>query len=340
MTTLENLKKTCQEAQNQIRQCRSIPRLEELRILYLGRKGLLTTVLHQIGSLPPEQKPVLGREANILKQELHRLIEERFSSLSAEWEEKKLPEEIADITLPGTPQNQGHIHPATQTMQEITDIFVRLGFDIAEGPEIETEYYNFDALNFQKNHPSRDMQDTLFLENNLILRTHTSPVQIRVMETQKPPLRIIAPGKVYRCDADISHSPIFHQIEGFMVDTHINFCHLKGILSAFLVQVFGQGTKIRFRPSYFPFTEPSAEIDISCIICHGKGCRVCGHCGWIEILGAGMIHPNVFKTVKYPLDTYTGFAFGLGIERIAMLKYGIYDIRMFFENDIRFLKQF
>ena len=340
MTILENLKQSCRQAKNDIAQCRDVARLEELRISYLGRKGLITAALRQISSLPQEQRPALGRDANILKQELYRLIEERLSVLSVQLEETKLREEITDTTLPGTPQNQGHIHPITRTMREISDIFIRLGFDVAEGPEIETEYYNFDALNFQKNHPSRDMQDTLFLEDNLILRTHTSPVQIRVMESRRPPLRIIAPGKVYRCDADVSHSPIFHQIEGFMVDTDINFCHLKGILSAFLVQFFGKETKIRFRPSYFPFTEPSAEIDISCIICHGQGCRVCGHCGWIEILGAGMIHPNVFKAVKYPADTYTGFAFGLGIERIAMLKYGINDIRMFFENDVRFLKQF
>jgi phenylalanyl-tRNA synthetase alpha chain len=225
-------------------------------------------------------------------------------------------------------------------MTEIIDIFTGLGFEIAEGPEIETEYYNFDALNFQKNHPARDMQDTFFVENNLLLRTHTSPVQIRTMEQKKPPLKVIAPGKVYRCDADVCHSPIFHQIEGFMVDYNINFSHLKGILSTFLAQVFGEKTKVRFRPSFFPFTEPSAEVDISCIICGAKGCPACKQTGWMEILGAGMIHPNVFKSAGYTFDKYTGFAFGMGIERITMLKYGVYDIRMFYENDMRFLKQF
>lgn len=328
------------EAVSQIETVSNLSQIEELRVKYLGRKGILTSILKEIGKLSAEERPRWGKEANILKENLLSSINNQFIKLSRKEEDLKLEKERLDTTLPGVPINLGLLHPITQTLNEITETFIELGFEIAEGPDIESEYYNFEALNFPKDHPSRDMQDTLFIENDLVLRTHTSPVQIRVMEKHKPPLRIIAPGKVYRCDADISHSPMFHQIEGFMVDYHINFKHLKGILRAFLNHVFGKGTKIRFRPSFFPFTEPSAEIDISCVICTGKGCRVCNESGWVEILGAGMIHPNVFEAVGYPPKKFTGFAFGMGIERIAMLKYGISDIRLFFENDIRFLKQF
>lgn len=358
MSILDTLQTIKQEASGKINQTADTAQLENIRVEYLGRNGKLTTLLHQLGTLPKEERPILGKEGNILKNTLQQAIDEKLNILVREEEEKKLRRDFFDITLPGTPHNIGHIHPITQTMFEIINIFNNMGFEIAEGPETETEYYNFDALNFQKDHPARDMQDTFILENevpqtinnatpaeslakadNLLLRTHTSPVQIRTMKKRKPPLKIIAPGKVYRCDADVSHSPMFHQIEGFMVDYNINFSHLKGVLSNFLTKVFGEKTKVRFRPSFFPFTEPSAEADISCIMCGGKGCRVCGG-GWIEILGAGMIHPNVLKAVGYPKDIYTGFAFGLGIERITMLKYGINDIRMFFENDVRFLKQF
>lgn len=340
MSIFDDLQKLEQESLENIREASSIKQVEDIRIRYLGRNGILTELLHKIVSLPQEERPEFGKDANILKEKLQKEIDEKLTSLSRAEEEKKLKEEFIDTTLPGTPKELGHIHPIKQTMQEIIDIFAKMGFEVAEGPEVENEYYNFDALNFPKDHPSRDMQDTFFLENNLILRTHTSPVQIRVMETNRPPLRIIAPGRVYRCDADVSHSPMFHQIEGFMVDYNITFSHLKGILSSFLLQIFGKETKVRFRPSFFPFTEPSAEVDISCIFCHGKGCRVCKENGWLEILGAGMIHPNVFSAVGYPPDVYTGFAFGLGVDRITMLKYGINDIRMFYENDMRFLKQF
>lgn len=340
MPIQEDLQKIQQDVFAKIEEAGSSQQLEDIRIGYLGRKGIITALLQTITTIPKEERPKIGVEINSLKNTIQQKIEEKLAQIQKSEQEKKISEEYTDITLPGIPQNIGHIHPITQTMQEISNIFIKLGFEVREGPEIESEYYNFDALNFQKDHPSRDMQDTFFLDNNLLLRTHTSPVQIRVMKSEKPPLRIIAPGKVYRCDADISHSPMFHQVEGFMVDYDINFSHLKGILSGFLTQFFGRDIKIRFRPSYFPFTEPSAEIDISCILCHAKGCRVCKESGWIEILGAGMIHPNVFKAVGYPLDTFTGFAFGLGIERITMLKHGINDIRMFFENDIRFLKQF
>lgn len=328
MALLDNLQQIGHDCLEKINLAADIPVLEEIRVTYLGRKGILTNLFREIGTLPEEERPNFGKEANILKSNLEKEIEEKLNKLTQIEEEKRLKEEFLDTTLPGTPKTLGHIHPITQTMQEIIDIFINLGFSIAHGPEVETEYYNFDALNMPKDHPSRDMQDTFFLENNLILRTHTSPVQIRVMEENKPPLRIIAPGRVYRCDRDISHSPMFHQVEGFMVDYNINFSHLKGMLSTFLVQIFGKETKVRFRPSYFPFTEPSAEVDI-----YGKN-------GWMEILGAGMIHPNVFRAVGYPEDVYTGFAFGLGVERIAMIRYGINDIRMFYENDLRFLRQF
>lgn len=340
MPISEDIEKIEKEAIEDIYKADTIQKLEEIRITYLGRKGLITGLLRQIGTLPEDQRPSFGQKINTLKEKINTKIHERVSTINQIEEQRRLKEEFIDPTLPGTPQHIGHIHPITQTMHEIIDVFNRLGFEVAGGPEIETEYYNFDALNMPKDHPSRDMQDTFFLENNLILRTHTSPVQIRVMEKNKPPLRIIAPGKVYRPDADISHSPMFHQIEGFMVDYNISLADLKGILSSFLIQIFGKDRQVRFRPSYFPFTEPSAEVDISCAICNGKGCRVCKETGWIEILGAGMIHPNVFRAVGYPEDLYTGFAFGLGVERITMLKYGINDIRMFFENDIRFLEQF
>jgi len=336
----QDLKQIESRALSQIEQTDNISQLEELRVKYLERKGVLTVILKDIVNLSQEEKPKLGKESNLIKQKLQAQIKQRFEILTQKEDKIKLEEEKLDITLPGIPINIGKLHPITQTLNGIIDTFSNLGFTIAEGPDIENEYYNFEALNFPKNHPSRDMQDTFFVDNNLLLRTHTSPVQIRVMQEQKPPLRFIAPGKVYRCDADISHSPMFHQIEGFMVDTDINFSHLKGILSTFLNQTFGNKTKVRFRPSFFPFTEPSAEIDISCVICNGKGCRVCSNSGWLEILGAGMIHPNVFKAVGYKKDKYTGFAFGMGIERITMLKHGISDIRLFYENDIRFLKQF
>lgn len=340
MTISHQLQQIEEEALAKIKAASSLSRLEELRIIYLGRKGTLTLVLKEIGKLPAEEKPRWGKEINSLKQKLLTSLREQSAELTRKEETLKLEKERLDTTLPGVPINLGRLHPITQILNEIVETFLELGFQIAEGPDIENEYYNFEALNFPKDHPSRDMQDTLFAENDLILRTHTSPVQIRVMEKYKPPLRIIAPGKVYRCDADISHSPMFHQVEGFMVDYHINFSHLKGILRAFLNRIFGKDTKVRFRPSFFPFTEPSAEVDISCFICAGKGCRVCSESGWVEILGAGMIHPNVFKTVSYPPLKFRGFAFGMGIERIAMLRYGISDIRLFFENDIRFLRQF
>jgi phenylalanyl-tRNA synthetase alpha chain len=245
-----------------------------------------------------------------------------------------------DVTLPGRPLNRGHMHPITLVTEAICDIFRRLGFEIVEGPDVELDYYNFEALNIPRDHPARDMQDTFYISDNVVLRTHTSPIQVRVMESQPPPVRIIAPGKAYRVDSDISHTPMFHQVEGLMVQEDISFGDLKGILTTFVHQMFDEETSLRFRPSFFPFTEPSAEVDIRCVICRGKGCRVCSHTGWLEVLGSGMVHPAVFEMVNYDTDRYTGFAFGMGIERIAMLKYGIEDIRKFYENDFRFLQQF
>lgn len=329
------------KAEKEIDEVISFEALENLRIKYLGRKeGVFTQLLKQMGTLPPQERPKTGKLINEIKDKVTQLLEEKGTRLKAENEAQKLVMEKIDITLPGISPQLGNLHPITKTLKEIVDIFIRLGFQVAEGPEIESSYYNFDALNIPSHHPARDMHDTFYVSKDIILRTHTSPVQIRVMEKQKPPLRIIVPGRVYRRDADISHSPMFHQVEGLLVDEQTSFSDLKGVLSTFVHLIFGSETDVRFRPSFFPFTEPSAEVDIACVICNGKGCGVCKNTGWLEILGAGMVDPEVFKIVNYDSTKYTGFAFGLGVERIAMLKYGINNIRLFFENDIRFLEQF
>ena len=312
----------------------------ELKIKYLGRKGELALLTRELGKLTPEERPVAGELINRVKGSIEERIGSLLSGFITNEKEEKLRAEKVDVTLPGRYLPPGKRHPITQLMDEITRIFLVMGFEVAEGPEVETDYYNFEALNMPKNHPARDMQDTLYISDDILLRTHTSPVQIRVMLDRKPPLRVIAPGKVYRRDSDITHTPMFHQVEGFMVDESITFGDLKGVLSTFLHHLFKKDMAVRFRPSFFPFTEPSAEVDIQCVICNGRGCRVCKGGGWLEILGAGMIHPMVFKSVGYDAERFTGFAFGLGIERIAMLKFGIDDIRLFFENDVRFLKQF
>ena len=312
--------------------------LKQLRIEFLGKKGCIQALMKDLRQASPDEKRQLGKLINDFKQYVQNLLEEREQELKKPEQSSK--SETFDTTLPGRREIAGTLHPITQVMNEITKIFMGLGFQVEEGPEIETDYYNFEALNIPENHPARDMQDTFYVEGGAVLRTHTSPVQIHVMENCEPPLRIIAPGKVYRCDSDISHTPMFHQIEGLMVDKNISFSHLKGIMSIFLQEVFGKETKVRFRPSFFPFTCPSAEVDIQCAICGGTGCRVCSQTGWIEILGCGMVDPAVLKCVNYDSEKWTGFAFGLGIERISMLKYGINDIRLFFENDLRFLKQF
>jgi phenylalanyl-tRNA synthetase alpha chain len=313
--------------------------LDEIRVKYLGRKGLLTAILRQMGGLPLEQRAVVGKLANEIKRYLGEEIKRKLERFKAERKEKLSTIEF-DVTLPGRRPRLGRKHPITQVINEVCNIFLNLGFQIAEGPEVESDYYNFEALNIPADHPARDMHDTFYVTDKVLLRTHTSPVQIRVMEKIKPPVRIIAPGKAYRCDADLTHTPMFHQVEGLLVDESTTFGNLKGVLSIFVHRMFGEQTDVRFRPSFFPFTEPSAEIDIACVICAGKGCRVCSGTGWLEILGAGMVDPAVFVNVGYDAEKYTGFAFGMGIERIAMLKYGIDDIRLFFENDVRFLAQF
>ncbi len=310
--------------------------LEEFRIRYLGKKGLISNIMKSIGGLPPEKRPEIGRLANQLRAN----ITHRYEELKRRLEQKKEEERLIDITLPGRAPLRGHIHPITTTIKEVCNIFSKMGFRIVTGPEVELDYYNFEALNIPKDHPARDMQDTFYITENLLLRTHTSPIQVRVMEVQDPPVAIVAPGKVYRRDSDVSHTPMFHQVEGLLVDKGITFGDLKGVLTLFIHNMFGEDIKVRFRPSFFPFTEPSAEVDIECVICKGKGCRTCSYTGWLEILGSGMVDPEVYRFVGYDQEEYTGFAFGMGIERIAMLKYGIEDIQLFYRNEIRFLRQF
>ena len=335
---IEIINKLRQDFDYRIESISNSKQLEQIRIEFLGKKGQLQGLMKELRNASPKEKPKLGKDINLLKQHVEEAINDKGVSLDSKPFKKST--ENFDTTLPGRKELTGTLHPITQVMEEITSIFFGLGFQVEEGPEIETDYYNFEALNIPKDHPARDMQDTFYIEDETVLRTHTSPVQIHVMENRKPPLRIIAPGKVYRCDSDVSHTPMFHQIEGLMVDEGLSFSHLKGIMNIFLQEVFGKNTQIRFRPSFFPFTCPSAEVDIQCVMCNGKGCRVCSQTGWLEILGAGMVDPAVFQSVDYDPEKWTGFAFGLGIERIAMLKFGINDIRLFFENDLRFLKQF
>jgi len=314
--------------------------VNQIRIEILGRKGELTLLLRRLRELSPEVRHQAGEQANAVKGELEERIEILLVRLRDEAKQRSLAQEQVDVTLPGTPLPRGRMHPVSQVMNQVVDTFTRMGFQVAEGPQVELDYYNFEALNIPHDHPARDMHDTFYFSDEVLLRTHTSPVQIRVMENQRPPIQIIAPGAVYRRDSDISHTPMFHQVEGLMVDEGISFAHLKGVLTFFVHEMFGEETPLRFRPSFFPFTEPSAEVDIGCVICQGEGCRVCGGSGWLEILGAGMVDPEVFRIVGYDPEEVTGFAFGMGIERIAMLKYGINDIRLFFTNDLRFLRQF
>jgi phenylalanyl-tRNA synthetase alpha chain len=329
------------QIENDLAAISSVQELEAVRVKYLGRKGILAELTGLIGTLAIAERGPFGKGVNALKNKVMNLIQEKEKTLKVQGQAIK--KDVLDIGMPGIYQDLGSSHPIIQTIDEICSIFSRMGFSIVEGPEVETEYNNFTGLNIPLDHPSRDAFDTFYLKNypKLLLRSHTSPVQVRAMKAHKPPLAIVVPGRVYRPDAvDASHLFMFHQIEGFLVDENIRFSDLKGILELFAKSIFGQDIKMRFRPHFFPFTEPSAEVDISCIICKGKGCSVCGRKGWLEILGSGMIHPNVFKNVGYPAGKYTGFAFGMGVERIAMLKYGINDIRLFFENDLRFLKQF
>ncbi len=314
--------------------------IHDLKVKYLGKKGVITARLKTFGGLSKEEKKEFGKILNESKNYIQDLLSKQEAILKTSELDRSLQTQSIDVTVPGSSVPFGHLHPVTLVFDEIIGIFLSLGFTVEEGPEIEEDFYNFEALNFPKDHPARDMQDTFFINDDVVLRTHTSPVQIRVMEKNTPPLRVIAPGKVYRCDSDVSHIPMFHQLEGFMVDKNIRMTDLKGILELVVHRLFGKNTSIRLRPSFFPFTEPSVEIDISCVICKGSGCNVCQTTGWIEILGAGMINPRVYEKAGYDPDKYTGFAFGLGIERVAMLKYGINDVRLFPENDKRFLEQF
>lgn len=336
----ENLNSILSKAKDAVNAARKPAELESLRVQYLGKKGELTSQLKQIGSLPPEQRPKFGDLVNQIKQQLAELLNHKKTTLEHAELAASLAAEKIDVTLPGRGIGTGGIHPVTRTMQRIEDIFIGMGFGVAQGPEVEDDFHNFEALNIPPEHPARAMHDTFYIEENTLLRTHTSPVQVRYMLDEKPPINIIAPGRVYRCDSDITHTPMFHQVEGLMVDEGISFADLKGVLTHFLQQFFETDLKIRLRPSYFPFTEPSAEVDISCVFCASKGCRICKNTGWIEVLGSGMIHPEVFRHVGIDSEKYTGFAFGVGVERLTMLRYGVDDLRLFFDNDLTFLRQF
>ena len=314
--------------------------ITDIRVKILGRKGSLTQLLKQLGALPEAERKEIGKKANEIKEALESQIEEALVQLKEKEKKEALEKEKVDVTLPGRRIPMGKRHPITQILDEIVQIFSHLGFEVVEGPEVELDYYNFEALNIPKGHPAREMQATFFVSEDVVLRTHTSPVQVRTMEKRRPPIRVICPGAVYRCDSDPTHSPMFHQVEGLLVDQGITFADLKGVLTVFVHEMFGAKTRLRFRPSFFPFTEPSAEVDIECFICGGKGCGVCSSTGWLEILGSGMVDPAVYQFVHYDPEQVTGFAFGMGIERIAMLKFGINDIRLFFNNDLRFLRQF
>ena len=335
------LKEIKQQAQTEIETIESLSNLEDFRVKYLGKKGLLTLILREMGKLSKEERPVIGSLANQVRGFIEELIKEKGDFLNKKELHEKLLSEKIDVTMPSKRRKRGNKHPLTKTIDEIKDIFIEMGYEIAEGPEIETGYYNFDALNIPKNHPARDSQDTFYIGDDFVLRTATSPVQIRIMENKKPPIKIISPGKVYRADeVDATHSPVFHQIEGLVIDKNVTMGDLIGTIELFAKKLFGEDTKIRLRPHYFPFTEPSAEFDVSCWNCKGKGCKTCKDEGFIEILGAGMVHPNVLKICGIDPNEYSGFAFGLGVERTTMGRYNIDDIRLFYENDVRFLEQF
>jgi phenylalanyl-tRNA synthetase alpha chain len=314
--------------------------LDQVRVDYLGKKGLFTLHMKELGGLDPEQRRAVGQVINNAKNSFQDTLDRRKQLLESEALEARLASESIDVTLPGRGISTAGLHPVTITLRRIASIFSSVGFQIVEGPEIEDDYHNFGALNIPDHHPARAMHDTFYFDAHTVLRTHTSPVQIRVMESEKPPLKVIAPGRVYRCDSDLTHTPMFHQVEGFLVDHEVSFADLKGVVFEFLRAFFEKDIQVRFRPSYFPFTEPSAEVDIECVMCDGQGCRVCSQTGWLEVMGCGMIHHEVFKSVGIDHQTYSGFAFGMGVERLAMLRYGINDLRMFFENDLKFLQQF
>jgi phenylalanyl-tRNA synthetase alpha chain len=336
----QELDELVRKAEAAVAEAGDLAALDQVRVRLLGKKGELTAKMQTLGGLPPEQRREAGKVINTAKQTVQQLIESRQGALQEAELHAKLAQEAIDVTLPGRGQQPGGLHPVTRTLQRIERLFAQLGFEVAEGPEIEDDYHNFEALNIPESHPARAMHDTFYVDAHTVLRTHTSPVQIRVMEQRQPPLRVIAPGRVYRCDSDLTHTPMFHQVEGLLVDENVSFADLKGILDDFLRNFFEKDLAVRFRPSYFPFTEPSAEADIQCVMCGGEGCRVCSHTGWLEVLGCGMVHPKVFEHVQVDNERFTGFAFGMGVERLAMLRYGVNDLRLFFENDLRFLRQF
>jgi phenylalanyl-tRNA synthetase alpha chain len=337
---MENLETLAQQARDAINQASEGKALEDLRVQYLGKKGEITSLLKGLGKLDPAERPKAGALINVVKQELQDLIGERKQALESAAVAQQLAAERIDVTLGGRGQDSGGLHPVTRTIERIEDFFSQIGFDVVEGPEIEDDYHNFEALNIPAHHPARAMHDTFYIDESTVLRTHTSPVQVRVMENEEPPLRVICPGRVYRCDSDLTHTPMFHQVEGLLIDEQSSFADLKGLVEDFLRVFFEKELAVRFRPSYFPFTEPSAEVDIQCVNCGGEGCRVCSHTGWLEIMGCGMVHPKVFEYSSIDTERFSGFAFGMGVERLAMLRYGVNDLRIFFDNDLRFLEQF
>lgn len=338
--TVDNLDKIVAQATDEIEATDSETELEQIRVSYLGKKGIITALLKSIGTLPVEERPAAGKRITTSRDELESAVKSKRDSLREIAQAKRLEAERVDVTLPGRRAFVGGPHPLTRTMHRMQEIFLNIGFDIAVGPEIEDDYHNFEALNIPANHPARAMQDTFYFPDGKLLRTHTSPVQIRYMETHKPPIRVVAPGRVYRCDSDLTHTPMFHQIEGLVIDETTTFADLKGVLEYFVAEFFEEPLDLRFRPSYFPFTEPSAEVDISCVFCHGKGCNVCKKSGWLEVLGCGMVHPALYTDVDIDSERYVGYAFGMGVERLTMLRYGVDDLRLFFRNDLDMLSQF
>jgi phenylalanyl-tRNA synthetase alpha chain len=337
---MDNLEVLAGQARAAIAAAADLQQLDQVRVDYLGQKGSITALLKQLGTLPAEERPKAGAEVNRVKQILQDEISARKTVMETEALAARLANESIDVTLQGRGQTIGGLHPVTRTIERISAIFESVGFDTVEGPEIESDYHNFEALNIPSHHPARAMHDTFYITENTVLRTHTSPVQVRVMQSNTPPLKVICPGRVYRCDSDLTHTPMFHQVEGLLIDKGISFADLKGVIADFLQVFFEKDLDVRFRPSYFPFTEPSAEVDIQCVICGGSGCRVCKQTGWLEVMGCGMVHPNVLANCKIDTEQYTGYAFGLGVERLAMLRYGVNDLRLFFDNDLRFLEQF
>ncbi len=337
---MENIDELVDGTLRTIAATNDVNELDRIRVSKLGKKGELTALLKQLGTLPADERPAAGARINEAKQRVADAIQQRLDTLRRAELDARLAAESLDVTLPGRQTTPGGLHPVTRTMERMTEFFAALGYEVAEGPEVEDDYHNFEALNIPAHHPARAMHDTFYFDVGYLLRTHTSPVQVRVMEHQKPPVRVVCPGRVYRCDSDLTHTPMFHQMEGLLVDDNVTFADLKGTVEGFLREFFERELAVRFRPSYFPFTEPSAEVDIACVHCGGNGCRVCGHSGWLEVMGCGMVHPRVLEYAQIDARQYQGFAFGMGVERLAMLRYGVNDLRIFFDNDLRFLRQF